>query len=147
MPAQLILARLNRARPSRRRLAVAAAALLLLPLAGCGERYEADIAAVKAAETVPGTSNEKLVDELAGARGKVAWEGGPADPRYRDNTAIVGVAATIERTTRLGEKRVIRLQFIHNRQTRQVALDGMTVDGQPQDLLAGALNLMLLQLQ
>jgi hypothetical protein len=133
---------------SRRRLTAGALLLPLLPLlAACGENYDPDIAAVKAAETVPGTANDKLVDELAGARGKVTWEGGPADPRYKDNPAIVAVTATIERTTRLGEKRVIRLQFIHNRQTRQVALDGMLVDGQPQDLLAGALNLMLLQLQ
>jgi hypothetical protein len=132
---------------SRRRLAAGAILLLLPLLAACGENYDPDIAAVKAAETVPGTANDKLVDELAGARGKVTWEGGPADPRYKDNPAIVGVTATIERTTRLGEKRVIRLQFIHNRQTRQVALDGMLVDGKPQDLLAGALNLMLLQLQ
>ena len=64
-----------------------------------------------------------------------------------DNPAIVAVTATIERTTRLGEKRRIDLQFIHNRQTRQVALEGMLVDGKPQDLLAGTLNLMLLQLQ
>jgi hypothetical protein len=133
---------------SRRRLAAGAILLLLAPLlAACGESYGPDIAAVKAAETVPGTANDKLVDELAGARGKVTWEGGPADPRYKDNPAIVAVNATIERTTRLGERRVIRLQFIHNRQTRQVALDGMLVDGQPQDLVAGALNLMLLQLQ
>jgi hypothetical protein len=133
---------------SRRRLTARALLLPLLPLlAACGENYDPDIAAVKAAETVPGTANDKLVDELAGARGKVTWEGGAADPRYKDNPAIVAVTATIERTTRLGEKRVIRLQFIHNRQTRQVALDGMLVDGQPQDLLAGALNLMLLQLQ
>ncbi len=131
---------------SRRRLGAAALIGLLL-LAGCGEDYGPDIAAVKAAETVPGTANEKLVNELAGARGKVIWEGGPAEKRYRDNPAIVGVAAIIERTTRMGEKRVIRLQFIHNRQTRQVALDGMLVDGKAQDLVAGALNLMLLQLQ
>ena len=132
------------ARLSRRRvLGLAAAALLL---AGCGEDYAADIEAVKQAETAPGTANGKLVDELAGARGKVTWEGAKAASRYADNPAIVGVTATIERTTRLGEKRRIVLQFIHNRQTRQVALDGMLVDGKPQDLLAGALNLMLMQL-
>lgn len=132
------------ARLSRRLvLGLAAAALLL---AGCGEDYAADIEAVKQAETAPGTANGKLVDELAGARGKVTWEGAKAAPRYADNPAIVAVTATIERTTRLGEKRRIVLQFIHNRQTRQVALDGMLVDGKPQDLLAGALNLMLMQL-
>jgi nitrous oxide reductase accessory protein NosL len=125
-------------------LGLTAAALLL---AGCGEDYAADIEAVKQAETAPGTANAKLVDELAGARGKVTWEGGKAPAQYQDNPAIVAVTATIERTTRLGEKRRIDLQFIHNRQTKQVALEGMLVDGKPQDLLAGALNLMLLQLQ
>ena len=133
------------ARLSRRGvLALAAAAAML---AGCGADYGADVEAVKQAETVPGTANGKLVDELAGARGKVTWAGGKAEARSQDNPAIVAVTATIERLTRLGEKRSIVLQFIHNRQTRQVALDGMLVDGKPQDLLAGALNLMLLQLQ
>ena len=128
----------------RTALGLAAAALLL---AGCGDDYAADIEAVKQAETAPGTTNGKLVDEFAGARGKVTWQGSKAAPRYEDNPAIIAVTATIERTTRLGEKRRIDLQFIHNRQTKQVALDGMLVDGKPQDLLAGALNLMLLQLQ
>jgi hypothetical protein len=41
----------------------------------------------------------------------------PAGARDRDDPAIVGVAAPIECATRLGEKRVIRLQFFHNRQT------------------------------
>ena len=131
-------------RLSRRALLGLAAAALLL--AGCGENYADDIAAVKQAETAPGTANGKLVDELAGARGKVVWEGGKAAPQYKDNPAIVAVTATIERMSRMGETRRIVLQFIHNRQTRQVALEGMLVDGKPQDLLAGALNLMLMQL-
>ena len=131
-------------RLSRRTLFGLAAAALLL--AGCGEDYAADIAAVKQAETAPGTANGKLVDELAGARGKVTWEGGKAAPQYKDNPAIVAVTATIERMTRMGETRRIVLQFINNRQTHQVALEGMLVDGKPQDLLAGALNLMLMQL-
>jgi len=132
-------------RLSRRTLFGLAAAALLL--AGCGEDYAADIAAVKQAETAPGTANGKLVDELAGARGKVTWEGGKAAPQYKDNPAIVAVTATIERMTRMGETRRIVLQFINNRQTHQVALEGMLVDGKPQDLLAGALNLMLMQLE
>jgi nitrous oxide reductase accessory protein NosL len=131
-------------RLSRRALLGLAAAALLL--AGCGENYADDIAAVKLAETAPGTANGKLVDELAGARGKVTWEGGKAAPQYKDNPAIVAVTATIERMSRMGETRRIVLQFIHNRQTRQVALEGMLVDGKPQNLLAGALNLMLMQL-
>ena len=132
-------------RLSRRTLFGLAAAALLL--AGCGENYADDIAAVKQAETAPGTANGKLVDELAGARGKVTWEGGKAAPQYKDNPAIVAVTATIERMTRMGETRRIVLQFINNRQTHQVALEGMLVDGKPQDLLAGALNLMLMQLE
>ena len=133
------------ARLSRRTLLGSAAAALLL--AGCGEDYAPDIEAVKQAETAPGTPNGRLVDELAGARGKVTWAGGKAAAQYQDNPAIVAVTATIERTTRMGEKRRIELQFIHNRQTKQVALDGMLVDGKPQNLIAGALNLMLMQLE
>ena len=44
-------------------------------LAAC-DSYEDDIAAVKAAETTPGGSNEAFANQLAGARGKVEWSAG-----------------------------------------------------------------------
>lgn len=124
---------------------VLAAALAGGLLAAC-ERYEDDIAAVKAAETTPGTSNEDLANQIAGARGKVEWTAGKA-AAYRDNPDIVLVAATIEKTTRSGAKRTVVLEWLNNRQTRQVALERILLDGQPQGLVSGALNLLLLQLE
>jgi hypothetical protein len=48
---------------------------------------------------------------------------------------------------RAGGKRVVVLEFIHNRQTEKVALDRLLVDGQPQSLVGGFLNLLLMQLE
>ena len=39
------------------------------------------------------------------------------------------------------------LEFIHNRQTEKVALDRLLVDGKPQSLVSGFLNLLLMQLE
>jgi len=115
-------------------------------LAGCGENFDQDIEAVRAARTIGDNTNDELARELAGARGKVEWQGSRFD-KYADNEYIVGVTARIERYTRAGAKRLVELQFINNRQTQQVAFEQLLIDGRPQDLIGGTLNLLLLQLE
>ena len=120
--------------------------IAFLALAGCGENFDKNIETVRAAATLTDDSNDQLAQELAGARGKVEWIGSRFD-KYKDNEYIVGVTARIERYTRAGAKRLVELQFIYNRQTHQVAFEQLLIDGRPQDLIGGALNLLLLQLE
>lgn len=109
--------------------------------------YAKDIEAVRQHRTiVDDQTNDELAREIAGARGKVEWSAGRPD-KYRDNEYVVGVTARIERTTRTGAKRVIEIQFIRNRQNQQIAFDELTIDGQPQSILGGAVNLLLMQLE
>jgi hypothetical protein len=122
----------------------AGAIIALALLAACGS-YDGDIAAVKKAEATPGTSNEAWVNDIAGARGHVTWSAGKASAYNNDD--IVEVVAGIDRPGANGGSHKIELHFIHNRQTEKVALDNVVVDGKPQGLLGGALNLLLLQLQ
>lgn len=110
------------------------------------DRYEDDIAAVKAAETTPGTTNEAFANQLAGARGKVTWSAEKPDA-YKDNPDIIMVTATIDKVTRAGQKRTIVLEYLNNRQTRKVAMERVLVDGQPQGLVSGMLNLLLMQIE
>jgi hypothetical protein len=102
---------------------------------------------VKTAESVvPGKSNEVLTLDIAGARGDIEWQAGPA-PQYQ-NADIIGVTAVIKRVTPSnGNRHEIDLSFIHNRQTKKVAFDGATVDGKKQDLISGAFNLFMMQLE
>lgn len=117
-----------------------------LTLAACGD-YSEDIDDVRQARTLfDDRTNDELAREIAGARGKVEWSANRPE-KYQDNEHIVGVDATIDRTTRTGAKRVVVLHYIHNRQTQQIAFDGLDIDGRPQDLIGGALNLLLMQLE
>ena len=119
--------------------------LTLLLLAGC-DRYADDVDAVKAADTVvPGKSNEVLAIDIAGARGTIVWQGGPA-PQYQ-SADIVGVQAVIKRIGSTGKRHEVELDFLHNRQTKKVAFDGAKVDGQKQDLISSAFSLFLMQLE
>ena len=70
-----------------------------------------------------------------------------APRQVQDNEYIVGVTAKIERITRAGAKRLIELQFIRNQQNQQISFEQLTIDGQPQGLVGGALNLLLMQLE
>jgi hypothetical protein len=116
------------------------------PLAGCSD-YTKDIEAVRQDRTVSqDQTNDELARQLAGARGKVAWVADRPE-KYKDNEYIVGVTAKIERITRAGAKRLIELQFIRNRQNQQISFERLTIDGQPQGLVGGALNLLLMQLE
>jgi hypothetical protein len=127
-----------------RALGRAAAIVAVALLAACGG-YGSDIAAVKKAETTPGTTNEAWANDIAGARGHVEWSASKA-PAY-NNDDVVEVVAHIDRPSAAGGGHKIELHFIHNRQNEKVALDNVVLDGKPQGVLAGALNLLLLQLQ
>lgn len=119
---------------------------LVLPLAlgACGENFDQDIAAVKAA-AAPGGTNEQFANQVAGARGQVAWAASkPA--QYKDNPNVVEVTAKIDKTTRAGAKRNVEIAWINNRQTKQVALERLSIDGQAQSLVSGALGLLMMQL-
>jgi hypothetical protein len=114
-------------------------------MVGC-DRYGDDVDAVQNAQSIlPGKTNQVLAMNIAGARGDIDWQGGPA-PQY-NNPNIVGVTAVIKRLSGSGNRHEIDLNFINNRQTKQVALDSVLVDGKPQNLVSGALNLFLLQLE
>jgi hypothetical protein len=115
-------------------------------LAACSD-YTKDIEAVRQDRTVTqDQTNDALAQQLAGARGKVEWVADRPD-KYKDNEYIVGVTAKIERITREGAKREIELQFIRNRQNQQISFEQLTIDGQPQGIVGGALNLLLMQLE
>jgi len=132
----------------RRAIVVLTGVLLVAAfgLSACSD-YTKDIDAVRQDRTVTqDQTNDALALQLAGARGKVEWVGDRPD-RYKDNEYIVAVTAKIERITRAGAKRQIELQFIRNRQNQQISFEQLTIDGQPQGLVGGALNLLLMQLE
>jgi hypothetical protein len=118
----------------------------VLLVAACSD-YSKDIEAVRQDRTVTqDQTNDALAQQLAGARGKVEWVADRPE-KYKDNEYIVGVTAKIERITRAGAKRLIELQFIRNRQNQQISFEQLTIDGQPQGLVGGTLNLLLMQLE
>jgi hypothetical protein len=132
----------------RRAIVVLTGVLLVAAfgLSACSD-YTKDIDAVRQDRTVTqDQTNDALALQLAGARGKVEWVGDRPD-KYKDNEYIVAVTAKIERITRAGAKRQIELQFIRNRQNQQISFEQLTIDGQPQGLVGGALNLLLMQLE
>ena len=57
------------------------------------------------------------------------------------------VEARIEKTDNRGEDHVIQLLWVHNRQSGKVSSEDVVIDGQSRGLLAGAMDLMLLQLE
>ncbi|MFZ5790074.1 MAG: hypothetical protein ACOY3L_05180 [Pseudomonadota bacterium] len=130
------------------RLKGLSAGLLLsaaLALAAC-DRYADDIAAVKQAQVLGDSTGEKLCTDIAGVRGSFEWEAGRSEA-YKDNPDIVQVTCKVTRQTSSGAVRHVDLEFIHNRQTRKVALDRVLIDGQEQSIVSGMLNLLLMQLQ
>lgn len=137
--------RSGRASKSTTTRRVALAAMLALALVACGENFDADIAAVKAAAG-PGGTNEQFANQLAGARGQVAWSA-EKPAAYKDNPNVVAVTAKIDKTMRAGAKRAVEIAWVNNRQTRQVALERLAIDGQPQSLVSGALGLLMMQLE
>ncbi|MEA2782422.1 MAG: hypothetical protein QOK29_3966 [Rhodospirillaceae bacterium] len=127
------------------RIASRAAAIIAVALlAACGG-YDSDIKAVKQAEGTPGHSNEAWANDVAGARGHVEWTADKA-VAY-NNPDVIEVVANIDRPSANGTAHKVELHFLHNRQTRKIALDNVVVDGKAQGIIGGALNLMLLQLQ
>lgn len=121
--------------------------ILILPLAGAlallgCDSYKSDIAAVKRAKTLPGETNEELVMDLAGARASIEWTAERS--KVYDSDDIIAVTATINRLGQAGQRSRVDLVYIHNRQTKKVSFEELRLNGQRQDLLSGALNLMLL---
>lgn len=127
---------------SCRRLITALALSSALLLSACG--YGDDIAAVKQAETLPGKTNEQLVNDIAGAHGSIDWSGSKPD-RFKD-TDIVLVTATIKEVGSSGKDHQIVVDWVNNHQTKKIALDRMTIDGAEQNLLTLPINLFKLQL-
>jgi hypothetical protein len=120
---------------------------VLLPLAGCG--YEAEIARVQQA-TTGGLTNEDMVNNLAGARGSVDWTArkpGEGDLVFAEGADVIVVVAKVEKPRRDGTLRTAEFLWAYNRGTEQVALERFTVDGKPQDIASGLLNMLLLQLE
>lgn len=120
---------------------------LLLPvvlslslLSGC---FEADT--TTAIETVrkdasSGQSNEALVRELAGESGRVIWGGQTLDD---DRDAVT---ATVSKVID-GVERELVLQYSYDRQTKQVILDKVYLDGQMQSVFDGALAMLAMRLE
>lgn len=116
--------------------------LALVLVAGC-DSYKDDIAAVQAAEAVPGKSNAELASDAAGPNGTVTWTASEAEGR--EDT--VRVVADIDRPSDSGPAHEIKLEFLHERKNQQVVLDRVLVDGREQNLVSGVLNLLLMQLE
>jgi hypothetical protein len=112
-----------------------------LALLGC-DSYKSDIAAVKRAKTLPGETNEELVMDLAGARATIEWTAEPS--KVYDSDDIIAVTAEINRLGQYGRRSKVELVYLHNRQTKKVSFEELRLNGKRQDLLSGALNLMLL---
>jgi len=115
-----------------------------LALAAC-DRYGDDIALVKKSSVLGDTTGDKLCTDTAGARGKFEWSAQKSET-YKDNDQIVEVTCKVTKPSASGGQHVVEFEFIHNRQTQKVALDRLLIDGKEQDLLSGAMNLMLMQL-
>ena len=121
--------------------------LLLVPLvaalalSGC-DSYKSDIAAVKRAKTLPGQTNEELIMDLAGARASIEWTAEKS--KVYDSDDIIAVTAEINRLGQAGQRSKVELVYLHNRQTKKVSFEELRLNGQRQDLLSGALNLMFL---
>ena len=107
-----------------------------------------DIDAVKDAETA-GMRNEDFVQRLVGDEsdgGKVEWSARRWE-QYPKNSSIIFVEATVEKQTRVGEKRKIVVQYTYNRISKRTSLHDILVDGQSQGTLGGALRMLLLRLE
>ena len=132
--------------PASRLRALGAGLSLLaaLALSACSS-YGDDIAAVKQAKVLGDSTGDKLCTDAAGARGHFEWSAGKSET-YKDNPDIVAVTCSVTRPKASGGEHHVDLVFIHNRQTRKVALDQVVVDGKTENLLSGALNLLLMQL-
>lgn len=124
-----------------RRYILSVPLVAVLALLGC-DSYESDIATVKRARTLPGQSNEDLVMDLAGARASIEWTAERS--KVYDSDDIIAVTAEINRLGQAGQRSKVELVYLHNRQTKKVSFEELRLNGARQDLLSGALNLMLL---
>jgi hypothetical protein len=113
-------------------------------LAACSP-FADDIDAVKEAETA-GLRNEEFVQRLAGAEGKIEWSARRWE-QYPKNSSIILVEAAVDKQTRDGNRHNIVVQYVYNRIGEEARLYDILVDGRPQGILGGALQLLLLRLE
>ena len=104
-------------------------------LAGC-DNYEADVRTVQQAAILPGLTNQELVMDLAGERASAEWE---ADSTDRDG--VIEVVATINRVGQAGKRSTIELHYSHDRNTKNVTLDRVLLNGKRAGLASGAIDL------
>ncbi len=119
--------------------------LLGLGLLAACSKYEQDIEKVKAAQ-ITGTTNEQFVKDLAGARGSFEWSAREA-AKYAADGGIVLVEAAVTKTSRAGNKQVIQLQWLHNRETGKIAFEDVLVDGRSRGILGAALDILKRELE
>jgi hypothetical protein len=132
------------ARASQARRLLALVFTVALTLSACGG-FDRDINVVKQSNAPTGIANEELVRQIAGARGKIDWSAERPE-KYKDNENIVLVRARVDRVGRSGAKHQVVMDWIHNRQTQKVDLEGVKVDGEERSVVGGALQVLLLQL-
>jgi hypothetical protein len=132
------------ARALQARRVIALVVTIALTLSACGG-FDRDISVVKQSNAPTGIANEELVRQIAGARGKIVWSAERPE-KYKDNENIVLVRATVDRVGRSGAKHEVVMDWIHNRQTEKVDLEGLKVDGEERSVVGGALQVLLLQL-
>ncbi len=109
----------------------------ILLLTGCSTN-SSDIKAVK--KTIPlgsgliggGISIEESVNQIAGVTGKVKWFA--FKPTKKTNLNVVFVEARIEKMTVDGSSKTARLQYLFNRDTKQVELVALSIGGEKMPL-------------
>jgi hypothetical protein len=141
---EIVMSPASRAKVRTAGLLLSAGLAVALGLSAC-DRYGDDIALVKKSPVLGDTTGDKLCTDTAGARGKFEWSAGKSET-YKDNDQIVQVTCKVTKPSASGGQHVVEFEFIHNRQTEKVALDRLLIDGKEQNLLSGAMNLMLMQL-
>ncbi len=127
-----------------RRLAAIGAVLALIVLVGC-DGYDADIAAVQRARSLPGMTNGELAQDVAGARSTIKWQADQAEGVESDE--IIEVTAVISRAARSGKKHKVHLRYRHDRRNGEVLLWSASVDGKIFDLVSMPLNQFKLHLE
>lgn len=99
------------------------------------------------------TSIGEGVNTIAGVSGSATWsafkpevyKGSGKPSKFKDNVVIV--QADIEKATRQGVHRTASLQYAYNRDNKQVELVAIEVDGKPQSLMLGVMELGLFTIQ
>lgn len=111
-----------------------------LAVAACSG-HDKSIDAVKTT-TLGGKTYESIVNDLAGAKGEVDWSATDSK-EYKD---AVEVTAKVDKAGK-DAKRSAQLTWLHNPKTQKIELIGVTIDGQQESLLTGAIGLLQMTLE